>query len=264
MAYTKQTWETGEVITAEKLNHIEDGIVEGNNQGYEYSIESQEIINESVTVSSTPNSYYAVLFSYNELIDADSIIVTFDGQQYELSKTVSGNSNYYGGSYIGDFSQNPFMIESSLYNNNVYNNLYTPNAGTYSVKVTANTASVNSVTPCFDLAVRRVFAGIERIEVFPVNIDRSGDTFYTNGIYNDVKQAYFDGKILVANVSQQQENKYEGFLAGIEDEYGNINFKFIFLKPLSDNSGLECAIVKLKYDDTVTATIKKIALENLT
>ena len=26
MAYTKQTWETGDVITAEKLNHMEDGI----------------------------------------------------------------------------------------------------------------------------------------------------------------------------------------------------------------------------------------------
>lgn len=26
MAYTKQTWQTGEVITAEKLNHMENGI----------------------------------------------------------------------------------------------------------------------------------------------------------------------------------------------------------------------------------------------
>lgn len=29
MAYTKQTWETGQVITAEKLNHMEDGIEGG-------------------------------------------------------------------------------------------------------------------------------------------------------------------------------------------------------------------------------------------
>ena len=29
MGYTKQTWQTGEVITAEKLNHIEDGIAAG-------------------------------------------------------------------------------------------------------------------------------------------------------------------------------------------------------------------------------------------
>ena len=26
MSYTKQTWQTGDVITAEKLNHMEDGI----------------------------------------------------------------------------------------------------------------------------------------------------------------------------------------------------------------------------------------------
>lgn len=28
MAYTKQTWNTGDIITAEKLNHIEDGLEE--------------------------------------------------------------------------------------------------------------------------------------------------------------------------------------------------------------------------------------------
>lgn len=29
MAYEKQTWQTGDVITADKLNHIEDGIASG-------------------------------------------------------------------------------------------------------------------------------------------------------------------------------------------------------------------------------------------
>ena len=29
MSYTKQTWATGDTITAEKLNHMEDGIVQG-------------------------------------------------------------------------------------------------------------------------------------------------------------------------------------------------------------------------------------------
>lgn len=29
MAYEKQTWNTGDVITEEKLNHIEDGIANG-------------------------------------------------------------------------------------------------------------------------------------------------------------------------------------------------------------------------------------------
>ena len=29
MSYTKQTWQTGDVITADKLNHMEDGIAAG-------------------------------------------------------------------------------------------------------------------------------------------------------------------------------------------------------------------------------------------
>lgn len=33
MAYEKQTWECGETITAEKLNHIEDGIADASSGG---------------------------------------------------------------------------------------------------------------------------------------------------------------------------------------------------------------------------------------
>lgn len=33
MAYTKQNWNNGDVITADKMNHIEDGIVEGGSGG---------------------------------------------------------------------------------------------------------------------------------------------------------------------------------------------------------------------------------------
>lgn len=33
MAYTKHTWETGQVITADKLNHMEDGIADGGGGG---------------------------------------------------------------------------------------------------------------------------------------------------------------------------------------------------------------------------------------
>ena len=29
MAYEKQTWQSGDVITAAKMNHIEDGIASG-------------------------------------------------------------------------------------------------------------------------------------------------------------------------------------------------------------------------------------------
>ena len=33
MSYEKHTWESGETITAEKLNHIEDGIADLHKEG---------------------------------------------------------------------------------------------------------------------------------------------------------------------------------------------------------------------------------------
>lgn len=40
MAYTKQTWACGDEITAEKLNHIEDGIAEGGSGKFVVTIDN--------------------------------------------------------------------------------------------------------------------------------------------------------------------------------------------------------------------------------
>lgn len=42
MAYTKQTWSTGETITADKLNHIEDGIANSEGSSVLFLNESNE------------------------------------------------------------------------------------------------------------------------------------------------------------------------------------------------------------------------------
>ena len=42
MSYTKQTWVTGDTITAEKLNHIEDGIGSGGSLIVEMTLEGEE------------------------------------------------------------------------------------------------------------------------------------------------------------------------------------------------------------------------------
>lgn len=47
MSYEKQTWTSGEVITAEKLNHIEDGVTANSDCGYEY-VETTEFLFEEV------------------------------------------------------------------------------------------------------------------------------------------------------------------------------------------------------------------------
>ena len=44
MSYTKQTWETGDIITAEKLNHIENGVQDINMSYTKHTWENNEVI----------------------------------------------------------------------------------------------------------------------------------------------------------------------------------------------------------------------------
>lgn len=50
MAYEKQTWECGETITAEKLNHIEDGIADASSGGVLVVGIDHDIVNEGIVV----------------------------------------------------------------------------------------------------------------------------------------------------------------------------------------------------------------------
>ena len=41
MSYTKNTWQTGDIVSSEKLNHMEDGIADAQNG---YTVETAESI----------------------------------------------------------------------------------------------------------------------------------------------------------------------------------------------------------------------------
>ena len=64
MSYTKYTWQNDETITAEKLNHMEDGIAGaysssgGEGSGYDIIIKCNYI---STTESNIPGEYYTIL-----------------------------------------------------------------------------------------------------------------------------------------------------------------------------------------------------------
>ena len=59
MAYTKQTWNTGETITADKLNHMEDGIASSGGDTDTFKI--TEIINQQTGKPSLNKTYSEII-----------------------------------------------------------------------------------------------------------------------------------------------------------------------------------------------------------
>lgn len=178
MAYEKTTWVDGDVITAEKLNKIEDGIEDAT--GYDCKEEPVVLLEESVVTESYYGSIRGTL-SYSHPIKAETIIVTFDGVDYVLNN--SGRSedvvSYYGACkdmYTQDYSEYPFGL--SCFHSSSQNFLFTEKAGTYSIKISAVT-DVVSTTENFKKAVDSLVSvkNIKDAESFGIKANNvSGNT----------------------------------------------------------------------------------------
>lgn len=191
MAYEKQTWTTGEVITQEKLNHMEDGIEDGVN-GYECTETSEELFEETVKTGGGSPAH----LTYSTPITATYLRVTFDGTVYTCPRIDIVGYVYYGG-YNGrpDYSEFPFAIQSSNDGNNF---IFTNEAGEHTVKAEATDLSV-SFTPCFKTAVDAAYDGLEVFTIRQTGVDEDDKpTFNVN--FNDCPQlanAFTNGKLLV-------------------------------------------------------------------
>lgn len=162
MAYEKQTWECGETISADKLNHMEDGIANsGGDAGYECTETRTTLTEESVTTSATMLGTVVRILSYSQEISADTIRVTFDGTEYECEKIASDTENVYGATYnestgTMDWSEYPFSVVSIPYpDSGAENALFTETEGTYTIKIESHVTTVE-VTPCFRNAVNKI------------------------------------------------------------------------------------------------------------
>lgn len=103
---------------------------------------------ESVTTELQGSVAYGEL-SYSQPIDADGIKVTFDGVEYECPRL---SDDTYGAPYdrstnTFDWSEYPFSVFD--------NNLATPSAGTYAIKI-EGVGEIATTTPCFEKAVKTV------------------------------------------------------------------------------------------------------------
>ena len=104
MSYTKQTWTRGDIITAEKLNHMEDGIASGG-----VFIIEETVSDNTHTLNKTWNEIYNAVasgkicylsflngfFSLAYITNLISFVVGFTGlsETYETS-TADGYPSY--------------------------------------------------------------------------------------------------------------------------------------------------------------------------
>lgn len=122
MAYTPINWQTGDTITAEKMNKMDNG----------WSVSSTELFSETVTTVAGQMGNSATL-TYSEPITSETLSVTFDGVDYVLPGTQNPMGYLYGemGNEGPDFTNYPLFIMSTTSSSG--NTIYTETAGTHTV-----------------------------------------------------------------------------------------------------------------------------------
>lgn len=213
MAYEKQNWKCGDIVSAEKLNHMEDGIAEccsGGDVGYECTSEWVTLTDESVTTVADEDSYEGNL-AYSTPIIADTIKVTFDSVEYICNRRSAPNNNCeYGALWDDatesyDFSEFPFKVNSSSRGNL----LVTATAGTYSIKMETFESSVET-SECFQKAVRSVVSESSVLRLVPDVTTRA-----------EAIEAFNKGAIMYFINTKQIPNRYE-FITSFSPDTGSM------------------------------------------
>lgn len=104
MTYTPINWQNGDIITAEKMNKMDNG----------WSSQIKTVANETFTAENG-ESYYQSELVYNKIIDAPVITVVFDNEEYTCELTIVNGTNFYGAEFSGDtpdFGVYPFTLIS--------------------------------------------------------------------------------------------------------------------------------------------------------
>ena len=145
MAFEPKTWACGDTITAQELNRMEQGIAEagqgGGDCGYECTETETTIFDGSLTTNSM-GPFSGTTFASSQPIDGDSILVTFDGIDYEPPKVTIDSDIYYGevSSDGPVFTTYPCVIGVDSNNNNNY--LFVASNETYQVSIKLEAESV--------------------------------------------------------------------------------------------------------------------------
>ena len=188
MAYTPINWQTGDTITAEKLNRCDNG----------WGVSSSQLFSETVTTTDTGQGYAEGTFSYVFQSEPPSMaVVEFDGADYTCER-----DSQYGYGVIDDsapdFTTYPFYIEPTQ----SATNLYTQTAGTYTVSVGIATVDVSDVFAAAVKLASGTFAAVVGVTAWVSVFDAmsSGKLVYIVRAESEAAQCniatrvYYDGE----------------------------------------------------------------------
>lgn len=193
MAYTPIGWQTGDTITAEKMNKMDNG----------WGFSNTQLFSETVTTEEFDGLYLAEL-SYTGAIDYDSITVTFNGTDYVCNRNVEGNYSIYGdvGPDGPDFTDYPFVLESG----GGTNTIYTESIGTYTMSASADAIEVSDnfsgavaiASPLFQITLEKTTwqqaydaMASGKIAYYVIEVDGSVEQYIaTNATYNTDTEQY--------------------------------------------------------------------------
>ena len=179
--YEPTTWANGDTVTAAALNNIEQGIINADGGG-----KSWVTLCEEEVTAEEHNGMYGALLSYSKLISADTIIVTFDGNEYMCASINSEEGTYiYGGfTQTGpDFSEYPFAVISGTPSDaEVVNQIITETSGTHTVKIEAlQESSGSSDFSVATLTITNATSSAYTWSAPVIYSDCIGTTFYIEG-----------------------------------------------------------------------------------
>ncbi len=211
MAYTPINWQTGDTITAEKLNRCDNG----------WGVGSTELFSETVTTTDTGQGYatgqLAYVFQQEPPAEA---VVTFDGTDYVCER----DSQYgYGGS--NDFSTYPFYISPATSQTSIY----TETAGAHTVSFGIATVDVGDIFAAAVKLASGTFAAVAGVtawvDVF--NAMSSGKLVYIVRASSEAAQCniatrvYYDGEeanpFRVSTITALNSPTVEEFVANTEN-----------------------------------------------
>ena len=191
MILMSYNWQNGELITAEKLNQTGDA-------GFECTESRNTLTDETVTTvkpSGFPLDFGDGELSYTSLIDAESIIVTFDGTEYSCTRRGDIDLGYEYGAQneppSPDWTNYPFSILSVSGSNSIITQV----AGTHTIKIETITSSAIT-TECFEKAVKKVLDMNTTPFKYVVNgsYDNNDDTVVViDKTFDEIISAYNDG-----------------------------------------------------------------------